>query len=216
MIELIKEDFLAKGSHRNIYKYKDERDRCLKVVMPEGQKVLKQQNKHWYKKVRPTSWYNENKKEIKAYKKLNKKNLEIFNYIPKFYGIVKTNLGNAMLIDYITNSIPIGKYIKTYGLTNQLKEQLYEMFGVFYKNNVQIRDPHLDNCVIQICENNKIKIKLIDGIGNSQLIPIADYVSCIGKKQLLKRIQKLFNNIYKEFPEYTNTLSLDYIKKYGN
>ena len=62
MIELIKEDFLAKGSHRNIYKYKDERDRCLKVVMPEGQKVLKQQNNHWYKKVRPTSWYNENKK----------------------------------------------------------------------------------------------------------------------------------------------------------
>lgn len=197
MLYLEKENFLAKGSHRNIYKYELDDTKCLKVVMPEGQKILKKQNKHWYKKIRPTSWYNENKKEIKAYKKLKNKDPEIYEFIPRFYGIVKTNLGDAMLIDYVKDAFSVGKYIKNYGLTNELKKELNRMFDVFYKNNVQIRDQHLDNCVVQIIDN-KIKVKLIDGIGNSQLIPIADYISFVGRKQLTKRIGKFWRNVEKE------------------
>lgn len=197
MLYLEKESFLARGSHRNIYKYELDDTKCLKVVMLEGQKVLKKQNKHWYKKIRPTSWYNENKKEIKAYKKLKNKDREIFEFIPKFYGIVKTSLGDAMLIDYVKDAISVGKYIKTYGLTNELKEELNRMFDVFYRHNVQIRDPHLDNCIVQNIDN-RIKVKLIDGIGNSQLIPVADYVPFLGRKQLLKRIGKFWRNVEKE------------------
>ena len=35
-------------------------------------------------------------------------------------------------------------------------------------------------------------------------------------KQKPSKDSGIYQKLYKEFPEYTNTLSLDYIKKYGN
>lgn len=98
---LEKNKFLARGSHRFIYTHETiGKYKCLKIALPEGQKILRSQNKHWYKRIKPLSCFNENKKEIKGYKVLNKKNNEIFEFIPRFYGVIKTNLGKAIVVDY--------------------------------------------------------------------------------------------------------------------
>ena len=141
MIIIDKDSFLARGSHRCIYLYNDNNKtnpKCLKIVFPEGQKILRRQNKHWYKRIRPISWFNENKKEIKAYKILSKKEKNgsivgerVFEFVPRFYGIIKTNLGKAMIIDYFQNAVTIKVFIENNGLTKELKNKLYEMFKVF-------------------------------------------------------------------------------------
>lgn len=201
MIILNENDFIAKGSHRSIFKYTDP-DKCLKVV------TSKKKSHRWYKKFRPLSWYNENLKEIKTYKLFTKKPKEIFEFLPRFYGTIETNLGQAMIIEYINNSLTIYDFITKYGLNDDLKIEINRMFNIFYKNNIQIRDPNLNNYIIKIIDN-KPKIKIIDGIGNSQLIPLADYIPFIGKKQIVRRIHKFFNNIYRHFPEYKNQLKFE-------
>lgn len=206
-ITLNKNDYLAKGSHRAIYLYPLDKNKCVKIVMKERQQFMKARNKHWYKKLRPLSWYDENRKEIKAYKILNKKNPEIFNYIPKFYGIVHTNLGDGMLIDYVNNSFTLLKYIKHYGFNKTLQEELLKISTILYRNNIQTRDPNLNNYVVQVIDENRIQVKLIDGIGNSQLIPLADYITFIGQKQIKRRFNKFCSYLIKSFPKYKKTIN---------
>ena len=59
-------------------------------------------------------------KELKYYAKLNTKKDIYFEHIPKFYGLVKTNLAIGIILDYIDNSIILNEYIKKYGITRQL------------------------------------------------------------------------------------------------
>lgn len=205
-IILNKADYLAKGSHRAIYLHPFDQKKCIKIVMKECQQKMREKNTHWYKKIRPLAWFDENKKEIKAYTILNKKNEEIFNYIPKFYGVIHTNLGDGMLIDYVDNSITLLQYIKNYGFSYQLQEALLQTLKVLYQNNIQIRDQHPDNYIIQFLKDNQIKIELIDGIGNSQLIPLANYITFIGQKQIKRRFNKLCDNIIKKCPEYKENI----------
>ena len=198
---LKEENKIAKGSHRAIYSHDDFKGKCFKVAFKSGQIILRNQNKHWYKKIRPLSMYNENIKEIRAYRILNTKNNEIFNFIPKFYGIYKTNLGEAILIDYI-DGITLHKYLDKFGFTEQLKQKFLELFKTFYKNNVQIRDQHLENYLVKTNESGDVLgLYLIDGIGNAQLFPIADYIPYFGRKQLLSRVKVLIRNLKRDVPK---------------
>lgn len=209
MIILDKEEFLAKGSHRAIFLYPNDKNKCIKVVFSEGQKALRKRNKHWYKRIRPLSWFNENKKEIKAYKKLQNKNDIIYNFIPRFYGEIKTNLGKGIVIDYIDNASCLKKYIIKSGINENLIKALHEIFDTFLENNIQIRDPHLDNFLIKELDNGELKIFFIDGLGNNCKIPFSDWFDFLGRIQIKRRIKKLINNIKKEFPEYINNNLLE-------
>ncbi len=203
MLVFTEADMVARGSHRGIFLNDDFKNKCFKIVIARKKGA-------WWKRIRPLSWYSENIKEIKTYKLIEKKNdPKIFDFIPNFYGVIKTNLGDAMLIDYIGDSMSIKEYIAKYGLTEQLKKSLMNMFRVFYKNNVQIRDQHLNNYLVKMGDGGDVSVKLIDGIGSSQLIPLADHVPFIGRRQLLRRINKLFNAIYEEFPDYRGSLKFD-------
>ena len=110
-IILRKDNYIAEGSHRRIYLHDNYPGKCLKITMIEGQRYLKENTPHFWKKLRPLSWFDESRKEIRAYRILENKKQEIFDFIPRFYGLVKTNLGNAMLVDYIDHSITLKDYI---------------------------------------------------------------------------------------------------------
>ena len=74
------------------------------------------------------------------------------------------------------------------------------MIYVFFVNNIQTRDQHLENYVVKL--NERINIKIVDGIGNSQMIPIADYCNLFGKQQIRRRSIRFLHNISYTFPQY--------------
>ena len=196
MLILDKDKYFAKGNNKLIFLTDEFPNKCLKISTIERLKELRKNNKHWYKKFRPLSCFSDNLKDIKGYKLIDKKKaFELYEYVPNYYGIIKTNLGEALLVEYINNSIPIHKYITEYGFNDKIKEKIENLFKILYTYNIQIRDPNLGNFLIKISDNDNIELKLIEGISNAQLIPLADWFKSIGKIYLCESYNEIKDDI---------------------
>lgn len=194
---------IAEGSSRQIYQYPDDLSKCIKITTEEGKLYHKNRNKHWYKKLKPLNSFDESLKEIKAYKKFKYKDSAIYNHIPKFYGIVKTNLGDGMVLDYINDSVSLFEFINIYGVTDDLISAMKEIFTVFIKNNIEIRDYTSNNFLVKKINGN-LRIYFIDGLGNANLIPISELIPYFGMKKIVRRLKKMLNNLSKMFPLYAD------------
>ena len=135
MLILDENGYITKGHHRFLFIVKDFPGKCLKVASVKRLKELRNEVKAWYKKIRPLSYFNDNIKDLKGYKIINKKSMseEIYKYVPRCYGVIKTNIGNGLLVDYIDNAIELYDYLRKYGITMQIKKELeklaHEKFG---------------------------------------------------------------------------------------
>ena len=152
-------------------------------------------------------FYNENYYDLRFYK-INLHKKEIFDYIPKFYGICKTNLGIGLVVEYMVdtnnNKIPILKeHINKNGINDNLLEAIKKLWTVIIDNNIQIRAPHSENFLVKN-DNNNLKIYMIDGFGSPNLIPLLDYIPCLGKKKIIKKFNLFIKSLKNEFPNYAN------------
>lgn len=114
---------------------------------------------------------------------MNRKNPEIYSNIPKFYGTVETNIGNGIVVEYIDNSVSLENFIKSYGVTQELLLALKEMFNIFIKNNIEIRDFKSDNYLVKNIDG-KLRVYIVDGLGNANFIPISEWIPYFGRKKL--------------------------------
>ncbi|MDR0677042.1 MAG: PhoP regulatory network YrbL family protein [Elusimicrobiota bacterium] len=164
MVYLEKDSFVAKGSNRHLYLHKNFPGKCIKIVLDETKKFLRKNNSYWYKRFFPLSYFGENKKELKYYKNiLNKKNTEIFEYIPKMYGTIETNIGEGLLFDYFENTISLKDYIEKFGFDNEIINQMKFFFKIILENNVQLRDQNIYNYLVQNINNTTNEVVMGGG-----------------------------------------------------
>lgn len=209
LINLDKNASIAHGNCRNIFLYDNK---CIKVSLNETlirrRDELKNKNKIKWLFKPFLMFYNENYYDLRFYR-INSHKKEIFEYIPKFYGICKTNLGIGLVVEYMVNKdnskMPtIKEYINENGINNDLLEAIKKLWTVMLNNNVQIRAPHAENFLVKN-ENNNLKIYMIDGFGSPNLIPLLDYVPSLGKKKILKKFNLFIKSLKNEFPNYTDS-----------
>lgn len=215
LINLDKNSSIAHGNCRNIFLYDNK---CIKVSLKET--LIKRRNE--LKKKSKIKWlfkpllmfYNENYYDLRFYK-INLHKKEIFDYIPKFYGICKTNLGIGLVVEYMVNKdnskmLTIKEYINKNGVNNNLLQAIKQLWNVMINNNVQIRAPHTENFLVKE-DNDKLKVYMIDGFGSPNLIPLLDYLPYLGKKKIVKKFNLFIKSLKREFPNYTNFFDKIYI-----
>ncbi|MDR0677044.1 MAG: PhoP regulatory network YrbL family protein [Elusimicrobiota bacterium] len=221
MLILEKDKFLTKGTNRHLYVSDEIPGKCVKIVLLDTQKFEKN-NSRWYKKILPLKFFGENRREEKYYKILNKKNAEIFNYIPKLYGWIDTNLGKGLLFEYIDNAISLKDYIEKFGIDDFIVTEFKNFFKIILKNNVQVRDQNIYNYLVQnidsdtneIVRGGGYKLKLIDGLGIHHLIPIYNYNKNWGRKGIIKRLNIFLDNLLSDFSDYKKRINE--LKEYLN
>lgn len=206
-INLNKNDFIHKGNCRHVFLYPNDNTKCIKIAFKETLINRRKQEKNIFKKIlKPFLFcYNENLIDVKLYKKLKNKNPIIWNYIPRFYGTVKTNLGDGIVIDYLTDKdgkvLPTVKdWILNNGYSQELDDAINEVWQVIIDNMIMVRCPHFENFLVKKLDDGKLRLYLVDGIGNGNLIPLNEIIKSIGRKKMMKKfnsfkesIQKLLN-----------------------
>lgn len=203
-IELDKNSFIHKGECRHVFLYPNDNKKCIKVALKETLIFRRSKEKNIFKRIlRPfLCMYNENYIDIKLYKKLEKKNPIIWDYIPKFYGTVKTNLGDGIVVEYLTDEngavLPtIEDWIKKYGYSQELENAINEVWKVVIDNLIMVRCPHIKNFLVKKMDNNKLKLYLVDGIGNGNFIPVNEWIKSVGRKKLIKKFNRFKESIQK-------------------
>ena len=179
MIHLNPDLLIGKGSERSCYSHPLNSNNCIKVIHTWSQRTKSRCSR-----------------EIRYIKKY-KSQLRGFDLIPNYYGTVETNLGTGYIFQRIkdwngNNSEKLSNYIKNDIGRNNIGLLITNMYKTFLVNKVLVSDLHAGNILVNKTRSEStIKLILIDGFGNSDLIKICDYSSFFMKKKLIRKFTRM-------------------------
>lgn len=181
MITLDPTTKFGKGLHREVFVHPENENLCIKVVTYGNQQ--------------------ETKREQAYYRQLQKRNIA-WDLLPKFHGNVDTNLGPGAVFDVIRD--PNGKVSKTlehYLADAEFVENNRQDIQTALKNLKQyLLQYHImsmaikpKNVLYQLADNGPGNLFIIDNIGNSDFIPICNYVHFLADQKISRRWDRFIN-----------------------
>jgi len=189
----------AKGGNRLCFVHPNNPDRCLKVVHPGLLNEIKK-NKSWYKRLRSIKSFDDNLREQQAYnqKALTKGDPGIWSHLAKWYGMTETNIGMASETELITNGGEIAETLEAYlfreGITEEIKLSI-ENFQSWLREHLILTKNLIPHNLVLGNENDKIVIKIIDGLGSQAFIPLPNYSDFFAKRYVERRIELMWSRI---------------------
>jgi len=95
-------------------------------------------------------------------------------------------------------------YLKDERLTPSA-EKLAALFSNFQnyllEERIVVRELKPDNIVLQRLTPNEARLILIDGVGNNQFFPIANYFDSFGRRVILKKWHRFEKHLSEKFPD---------------
>ena len=189
----------AKGGNRLCFVHPNNPNRCLKVVHPGLLDEIKK-NKSWYKRLRSIKSFDDNLREQQAYnqKALRKGDPGIWSHLAKWYGMTETNIGMASETELITNGGEIAETLEAYlfreGTTEEIKLSI-EKFQSWLREHLILTKNLIPHNLVLGHENDKIVIKIIDGLGSQAFIPLPNYSDFFAKRYVERRIDLMWSRI---------------------
>ena len=182
--------FLGKGSKRICYRHPEDASKCIKIDLNEKRKVTP--------------------KELKYYQRYARKGIR-FDLIAPYYGEVMTNGGKGYMfgLAYDYNG-KISKNIKYYLKTcrnEQVLDSLFlgllglKKFMVSY--GIMVMELGYENMIYQQITPYSGNVIFIDGIGNNQFLPSANYLRIHARRVIRRKwfkFEKRLMDKYRDVP----------------
>ena len=200
MIDLSNATPFAEGGNRKCFVHPNNKDRCLKVVHPGLLEKIKK-NKPWYKKLRSSDSFDDNLREQAAYnqKALKNKNQDVWIHLAKWYGMTETSIGMASETELVKNGEEIAETLESYlfreGLTGEINEAI-ENFHTWLRKHLIFTKNLIPHNLVLYEKDNKIIIKIIDGLGSQAFIPLPNYSNFFARRYIERRIELMWSRIH--------------------
>ena len=179
MIHLDEKYLIGKGEKRSCYQLPSKESFCIKVAHKEGKRVHKNIER-----------------EINYLQKYSSK-----IRLPKYFGQAETNLGKGYIFERIRDwdgktSVTLTEYSNNNENAQCIQTLLTKMYHSFLFNRIIVSDFHSGNLLInKETPEDKPKLILIDGIGNTDYIKICDYSKFFLKKKLIRKFKRLLKEL---------------------
>jgi len=184
--------FVAKGKHRECYEHPQNKNLCIKVLLPS----------------KSGSSLTEAEREASYYRFLMKKNTP-WTMLPAFHGEIITDRGKGYVFDLIrdfddTISKNLDYYLSNPNLTkeqiNCLSNALDQLSNYLLRWNIITMNIHSRNIVYQRLSNDNGRLVIVDDVGNSDFIPCASYISCLARLKIKRKWRRFLFFLLKEYP----------------
>ena len=195
MIYLNDNLLFAEGGRRFCFVHPEDPSKCIKTLSPNGDPRKRKKEAVWYKKLRPLSMFDDNLRELKSFRDLERHGEAVWDHFPRCYGIQQTDRGPGIVTDLIRDaegqiSRTVRQYVKAEGKTPELLEALSEFLEFLKEHRVVTRDI-LDHNLVVAQRSDKLTIYLIDGFGSSDFLPLP--------KKLSKKIERKSKRFAKRY-----------------
>ena len=188
-------DPIGKGKERSCFLYPEDNSKVIKI--------------------NHTETTIQTKRETRYYQQLNKRKIINFSNIPRYYGKVETNFGTGHIYDCIRDhSGKISQSLLWYfkeGMTlKELSPCLNQLKTYFIDNRIIFNhDMYEGNILLQKISPQTQRLVVIDGLGDTVLIPFLNYLP----SHVISKINRRWERFIKRLHEnYNSTLS---VKKTG-
>ncbi|MDR1976571.1 MAG: hypothetical protein LBQ18_06215 [Campylobacteraceae bacterium] len=197
-IHLDDSHFIGNGVHKKCYIHPDNSLLCIKILYKEDKGAQKQL-----------------KREIKYNKKLKDKDIP---FLPKYHGVIATNIGKGYQFDFIKNydgsqSHSLSDYLSSETLLrdnfSMLVEALKRLKQHMFFYNVATMNIYPQNILYKKESEKEGKFIIIDDIGTASLIPLEYYFPFAAKARVKRRWHRLIS--YMEYT-YKDSLAKELIK----
>ncbi len=185
MILLNASHFVGKGLHRECYVHPEDENLCIKVVVAGD--------------------LSESKREQRYYKLLQKRDI-CWDILPRFHGIIETNMGAGAVFDLIRDfdgeiSKTLLHYLSDEHLDSEENPGISQAIAVFkaelYRQAIITMTLSPKNIMYKKTAANEGCLILIDNIGNSDFIPLSNYVTYLAKKKIARKLLRFEQTVLK-------------------
>ncbi len=193
MIRLSDSNFLGKGRKRIVYIHPDNSDKCIKISK------RKRNNKNI-------------RRELSCFANLKKDNIS-WNMMIKYYEKVQTNKGVGYVFDLVKDfdgniSETLDSYFNDYNkfiLIPDIIKKITNLKKYVFNNKIIFDDPNLKNILYKkISEDDGVFI-IVDGVENTEFIPISTYINYFRKKKIIRCLNK-FDQKLLSYPVYKDLI----------
>ncbi len=187
MIELDTRALIGKGLHRECFVHPEDPARCIKIVVSGSG--------------------NENRREQAYYAELTRRGVS-WDMLPRFYGLVSTNLGEGAVFDAIRDydnriSFTLGHYLSSEQLTRlhgpALRMALDRLKAYLLEYRIITMTLKTKNILFQLTGENTGKLVIIDNIGNSDFIPLANHIPRLARWKIQRKWRRFERSLRRDY-----------------
>lgn len=163
-VDLDQSLLIARGGVREVYQHPQHDDRCIKIVHnPKRLRSVKRETRY-----------------LLRYERQGKP----FERLSRFHGWCKTTLGSGGVFDLIrdhdgrcaqTLLSHVGGQADPCLSAGEIVEQLTALYHHLLEHQIIVSDPALHNLVVHYPVPGRPRLVVVDGVGNTNFIKIADY-----------------------------------------
>lgn len=187
MLVLDRSSLIGKGLHRECYVHPEDPRRCIKVVV--------------------AGTHDENRREAGYYAMLRRRGIS-WDMLARFHGLVDTNLGEGAVFDLVRDhdgqvSATLEHYLRTVALTaahaGVLARALPALKDYLLQNRVVTMTIKPKNILLQRLAAASGRLVLIDNVGNSDFIPLANYSAFLARRKILRKWQRFQQGLRRDY-----------------
>lgn len=183
MLDLSNASLIGKGSSRICYVHPEDERKCVKVIYIRKPEI--------------------NRLEMKHYRRFQRRRVS-WELLSRPYGFVETTAGEGVVFSLARDfngeiSKPLDYYLvdeRMPGLESQLLRALEEFRSFLFGEGIVVRELKPDNLVYQRASEELGHLVLIDGVGNNQFLPFANYSRLLARRMLSRKWAKFMRQLH--------------------
>lgn len=193
MLELKGTEPFAVGGTRRCYLHPDDPAKCVKVLREDRTPERRRTAMQSWRKFRPLKYFDDQWKEWKTYERLAAAaNERTWLHVPTYYGMVDTDMGLGIVTKLYRNydgSFPLNlENLLPQGIPKGLEVAMDE-FKDWLRSELFLTRGLLPHNIIAVLEDkNRYRLVIVDGIGNSEMIPISNWFGFSARQKVERKI----------------------------
>ena len=184
----------AIGGTRRCYVHPDDETRCVKVLRPDRTASARRAVATGWRRFKRLRSFDDQRKEDAAYRHLERRGQLDWTHVPRFYGTVDTDFGlgivTALYRDWNGGFPRNLEELLPAGMTDALEDAIGE-FKVWLRRELFLTRDLLPHNIIAVRDSpERYRLVIVDGIGNSEFVPLSHWFRCCARAKIERKIRK--------------------------
>lgn len=184
----------AIGGTRRCYVHPDDETLCVKVLRPDRTPSARRAVATGWRRLKRLPSFDDQRKEHKAYRHLIRRGQLDWSHVPRFYGTVETDQGlgivTALFRDWDGGYPKNLEELLPSGMTDSLDAAIREFKGWLRRELFLTRDLLPHNIIAVADSAERYRLVIVDGIGNSEFVPLAHWFKVSARMKIERKIRK--------------------------
>lgn len=208
-LQLTGQEPLVMGSWRLVYQHPHDKNALIKIMRTDGKAQRARQA--WYKAKPREGAYLLFSREFHEFLVSEANSDGRTRPIPRIHGLVETDLGLGMIAERLTDrhgslAPTLEKKLAETGFTAHYERLLLDLIAEINRRRIVLVEFKLANIVVAEDDAGRERLVLVDGLGDSSLLPLHSLIQSANTRRNLRKYQKTALKARHLYPQKSNVI----------